>query len=107
MADSVDIQDYLFAQETQPEEGAHVRVRPEPVRPKTYGQGLPLKGPKLNGVVFEWSGAYVVDSNCPNGIGDAKAGKVHPNTIAQSPELWMSERNYQDYTISKKEQNDE
>ena len=80
-----DIKDFVFAQDDLPEEGANIRVRPEPVRTKVYGQGIPLSGPKLNGKVFPWSAPLVVDSTCDaDRIGDPDNSKIHPDAVAQT-----------------------
>lgn len=98
MSTELNINDFVFAQDDLPEEGANIRVRPEPVRPKVYGQGIPLTGPKLNGKVFPWSAPLVVDSSCDaDCIGDPENSKIHPDAVAQNPELFMSEAQYQNY----------
>jgi hypothetical protein len=51
----------------------------------------------LQNVQFVWGAALEVDASCSNGIGDPEAGLVHPNTIAQSPGLFMLEAKYQEY----------
>jgi hypothetical protein len=89
------LEDFTYTAENLPLVGDDVRVRPEPSRPITYGQGDPVPGPKWNGVQFYWSQALVVDATNEYGIGDPAANTVHLNIIAQTPELFMSEANYQ------------
>jgi hypothetical protein len=107
MSNELDIKKFVFAQDDLPEEGANIRVRPEPVRPKVYGQGIPLKGPKINEVVFTWGAPYLVDSTCdPSCIGNPESGKIHPDVIINNPELFMSEAQYQNYITQKLENNE-
>lgn len=97
---SIDVKDFVFTNEDLPEDGADVRIRPEPTRPATYGQGNPLPGPKLQGVQFTWGQVLQVDETCANGVGTPETGKVHPSSIAQSPSLFMSEANFQQYQFN-------
>ncbi len=97
------LSDYLFTLESLPLDGEDVRVRPAPSQPFIFGQGQAPSGPRLQEVQFNWSQALVVLDSCQNGIGDPDAGVIHSETIAQSPELFMSESNYQSY-ISKNEE---
>ncbi len=95
-----EIQDYLFSPDDLPGEGADVRVRPEPVRAVTFGQGSPLPGPKIQGIQFVWSSPLTVDSSIGNGIGDPDKGLIHFSVVQESPELFMSETNYQEFLNS-------
>jgi len=93
------IKPYLVSPDELPEDGAKVRVRPEPHRPKVYGQGAPLKGPQLNGRQFTWGQPLKVDASCDpeHSVGDPEAGCVRPMAVQESPNLFMTEKNYQKY----------
>jgi hypothetical protein len=89
------VEDLVFTHDNLPSVGDDVRVRPEPSRSVTYGQGDPLPGTIIQGVQFNWATALEVVTSSENGIGDPDAGTIDLDAIAQTPELFMSEANYQ------------
>lgn len=91
------LENLVYSVDDLPSNGDDVRVRPEPSQLTTYGQGTRLPGPKLQGVQYAWAQALVVDATSENGIGDPEANTIHSDTITQTPELFMSEANYQSF----------